>query len=140
MCKFKFYKSQTYVSYIVTHTHFVISLYLFRPWNWLDSLVIVSFNLALIQNFSSTEFLLRVRCSIFFLINEIADSSFPMADYVIRHLDGKKTRVNSMTLSAIGKLESAISLMRKNILYNLWHVVSCVSSVQFWIVTIISVL
>jgi len=42
-----------------------------------------------------------------------------MAAYVMlmHHLDGKRTRVDSMTLSAIGKLESAISLMRKNILY-----------------------
>ena len=55
--------------------------------------------------------------SIFFLINEIADSSFPMAAYVIHHLDGKQTRINSTTLSAIGKLKPAISLMRKNVLY-----------------------
>jgi len=34
-----------------------------------------------------------------YLINEIADSSFPMAVYVIQHqIDGEKTRVNCMTL------------------------------------------
>jgi len=46
-----------------------------------------------------------------------------MVAYVIHYLDGKKTRVNSMTLLSIGKLEPAISVLRKNELYNtIWMV------------------
>jgi len=81
---------------------------------------ILSFKLSRVLNFVSmgyeTAMCVPKSYSIFFLINEIADSSFPMAAYVMHHLDGKKTRVNSTTLSAIGKLKPAISLMRKNVL------------------------